>query len=93
MINCTNGLFGIRSPAFTTAAIWMKSWQKRSRVRAGPGSTLGGIMVDLDHFKVLNDTLGHDAGDQVIKAFARTLINAVRMEDTVCRYGGEEFLF
>ncbi len=55
------------------------------------GSTLGGIMVDLDHFKVLNDTLGHDAGDQVIKAFARTLINAVRMEDTVCRYGGEEF--
>ncbi len=55
------------------------------------GSTLGGIMVDLDHFKSLNDTMGHDAGDQVLKAVAGTLINAVRMEDTVCRYGGEEF--
>jgi diguanylate cyclase (GGDEF)-like protein len=55
------------------------------------GSTLGGIMVDLDHFKSLNDTLGHDVGDQVLKAVAQTLINAVRMEDTVCRYGGEEF--
>jgi diguanylate cyclase (GGDEF)-like protein len=48
-------------------------------------------MVDLDHFKSLNDTLGHDAGDQVLKTVARTLSNAVRMEDTVCRYGGEEF--
>jgi|GEM_PF-2738128 diguanylate cyclase (GGDEF)-like protein len=55
------------------------------------GTMLGGIMVDLDHFKSLNDTLGHDVGDQVIKAVARTLNTAVRVEDTVCRYGGEEF--
>ncbi len=55
------------------------------------GAALGGIMVDLDHFKRLNDTLGHDAGDEVLKTLARTLIDAVRTEDTVCRFGGEEF--
>jgi len=71
---------------------YMEEVLKKEMTRAHrAGSTLGGIMVDLDHFKSLNDTLGHDAGDQVLKTVARTLSNAVRMEDTVCRYGGEEF--
>ncbi len=48
-------------------------------------------MVDLDYFKILNDTLGHDAGDQVLKIVAHTLIHATRTQDAVCRFGGEEF--
>ncbi len=49
-------------------------------------------MLDLDFFKMVNDTYGHDAGDAVIKALARVLRQAVRASDLVIRYGGEEFL-
>lgn len=55
------------------------------------GSSLAVIMIDIDHFKVFNDTYGHDAGDYVIKKFAKLLFDAVRGEDISCRYGGEEF--
>ncbi len=50
------------------------------------------IMADLDHFKIVNDTYGHDAGDLVLIAAARTLVESGRESDTVARYGGEEFL-
>jgi diguanylate cyclase (GGDEF)-like protein len=49
-------------------------------------------MLDLDYFKMVNDTHGHDAGDAVIKALANVLKQAVRASDLVIRYGGEEFL-
>jgi diguanylate cyclase (GGDEF)-like protein len=55
------------------------------------GSSLAVIMIDIDHFKVFNDTYGHDAGDYVIQKFAKLLLDAVRGEDISCRYGGEEF--
>lgn len=48
------------------------------------------VMVDLDHFKRMNDTHGHDAGDMVLKAAARCLQDGVRRSDLACRYGGEE---
>ena len=48
--------------------------------------------LDIDHFKKVNDTYGHDMGDIVLKEFAYILINLTRKEDIVCRYGGEEFL-
>jgi diguanylate cyclase (GGDEF)-like protein/PAS domain S-box-containing protein len=50
------------------------------------------IMMDLDHFKVVNDTYGHEAGDQVLKALARTLSVGNRRGDFACRFGGEEFV-
>ncbi len=50
------------------------------------------IMVDIDHFKKINDTYGHDAGDAVLQALGRLLANHCRKEDIVCRYGGEEFI-
>lgn len=50
------------------------------------------IVVDLDHFKQLNDTLGHEAGDDALRRVAATLSFLVRNSDTLCRWGGEEFL-
>jgi diguanylate cyclase (GGDEF)-like protein len=50
------------------------------------------IMIDLDHFKVVNDNYGHSAGDQVLKAFADLLRDMIRAEDVAARWGGEEFI-
>ncbi|MGB4064432.1 MAG: GGDEF domain-containing protein [Azonexus sp.] len=50
------------------------------------------LMLDLDYFKMVNDTYGHDAGDAVLKALSTLLKQSVRASDLVIRYGGEEFL-
>ncbi len=55
------------------------------------GNELCCIMVDIDHFKAVNDRHGHATGDQVISLMGQTLTGAVRGDDLVCRYGGEEF--
>ncbi len=53
---------------------------------------LGVLMIDLDHFKKFNDTYGHDAGDTVLRETAALLTKSIRIEDMVCRFGGEEFV-
>jgi diguanylate cyclase len=53
---------------------------------------ISAMMLDIDHFKRINDAHGHPAGDEVLKAVAAVLNQALRAGDIACRYGGEEFL-
>jgi diguanylate cyclase (GGDEF)-like protein len=64
----------------------MISQVKRSDIKYGI------LMVDIDFFKMINDTYGHDVGDQAIKVISQTLVENTRESDTVIRYGGEEFV-
>ncbi len=59
---------------------------------ASAGTPLSVAMLDLDHFKRINDTLGHDAGDLVLQAFAKAGSLPLRRTDVLARWGGEEFL-
>jgi two-component system cell cycle response regulator len=56
------------------------------------GYPLALVMTDLDHFKNVNDSFGHDAGDQVLKVFSALLVDTARLEDFPARWGGEEFI-
>ncbi|MNF47275.1 Cyclic di-GMP phosphodiesterase Gmr [compost metagenome] len=49
-------------------------------------------MIDLDHFKEINDECGHEVGDQVLQTVASRMLQATRSRDTVARYGGDEFV-
>ncbi len=50
------------------------------------------VLIDLDHFKLLNDTFGHQAGDTVLQRFANLMPQLLRRSDVICRHGGEEFV-
>lgn len=63
-----------------------------NKMRTAPGVEGVALMIDIDHFKKVNDTFGHFAGDAVIKAVAGTMQDNLRPEDLVCRFGGEEFM-
>jgi diguanylate cyclase (GGDEF)-like protein len=91
-------LIGLREQALTDPLTGLYNrrflWEflRREWVRAKRrGLPLAVIMLDLDHFKRINDAFGHQAGDYVLVAVAGLLRNQVRSSDIVCRYGGEEF--
>ena len=56
------------------------------------GEQLGVLVIDIDHFKRINDTFGHAAGDEVLRSVAQYMLTLVRAGDILCRFGGEEFV-
>jgi diguanylate cyclase (GGDEF)-like protein/PAS domain S-box-containing protein len=56
------------------------------------GSPLSLLMIDLDHFKQVNDTYGHPVGDEILRQLAQRLLHSMRNTDLLARYGGEEFI-
>jgi two-component system cell cycle response regulator len=71
----------------------MMSQLKALSARAAKGGEpVSVLLLDLDHFKQVNDGYGHDAGDDVLREFAVRLATNVRAIDLPCRYGGEEFV-
>ena len=55
-------------------------------------TAVGMLLLDLDNFKVVNDTLGHDCGDALLKLVAERLVQTLRINDVICRIGGDEFV-
>jgi diguanylate cyclase (GGDEF)-like protein len=91
-------LIGLREQAITDPLTGLYNrrylWEflRREWVRAKrKDESLAVVMIDLDHFKRVNDAHGHQAGDFVLVAVAGLLRNQIRSSDIVCRYGGEEF--
>jgi diguanylate cyclase (GGDEF)-like protein len=66
----------------------LKGEFSRARRRS---TTIAAVMIDIDHFKRVNDSFGHEAGDFVLAEFGALLKRSVRGSDVACRYGGEEF--
>jgi len=66
--------------------------EKEARRTTRYSQKLGFLMIDIDHFKRINDSFGHATGDRALQEFAKVLEDAVREADFVARYGGEEFV-
>ncbi len=82
----TDQLTGLHNRRYMTGQL--DSLVKRATMGGEPVSAL---LIDIDHFKKINDTFGHDVGDEVLREFALRLASNVRAIDLPCRYGGEEF--
>jgi two-component system, cell cycle response regulator len=83
----TDGLTGLYNRRYLEAHL-----QKLLTKNAENKKKLGVLMVDIDHFKQVNDSYGHDVGDQILKIFADRLKDNLRSFDLVARMGGEEFV-
>jgi two-component system, cell cycle response regulator len=68
-----------------------KRWAEKVAESQRYNRPLSLAMIDVDHFKRVNDTFGHPAGDEVLQGLASMLLNQLRKPDVACRYGGEEF--
>lgn len=65
--------------------------EKYVAMSARSGRPICMMMLDVDHFKIVNDTYGHAEGDRVLQLIAQAIVGTLRVSDYVCRYGGEEF--
>lgn len=83
----TDGLTGIGNRRAFEQRLTLE-WQRATRYQ----HALSIVILDIDHFKRLNDEFGHQTGDEVLQEVALLLTQAVRETDLVCRYGGEEFI-
>ncbi len=83
----TDSLTNIPNRRYATSRL-EQEWAASDRVQ----TTLSCMLIDIDLFKNINDQYGHDAGDSVLYEIAQRLRNAARVDDEVCRIGGEEFL-
>jgi diguanylate cyclase (GGDEF)-like protein len=75
-----------------TGLLNRRSLENEVRVLLRKSSSFAVVLADLDHFKKLNDTFGHDTGDRALRLFSRVLKRSMREHDLVARYGGEEFV-
>jgi two-component system cell cycle response regulator len=83
----TDALTGLFNRRYMETHLGMLMEQAASR-----GKPLAALILDIDYFKAINDTHGHDAGDDVLREFALRIRKAIRNIDLACRYGGEEFV-
>jgi len=90
----TDPLTGLRNRRYLATQIPADiAFYDREAVRRGtPGEVMVCALVDIDHFKEVNDRHGHAAGDRVLQQFAQVLAQLVRTGDYIARWGGEEFL-
>ncbi|NCC21558.1 MAG: PleD family two-component system response regulator [Alphaproteobacteria bacterium] len=84
LTDALTGLYNRRYLEVHLAKLLLKNQSSRK--------SLGILMLDIDHFKKVNDTYGHDVGDSVLREYARRLVDSVRSFDLVARLGGEEFV-
>jgi diguanylate cyclase (GGDEF)-like protein len=87
MQSIRDGLTGLFNRNFMEIAL-----ERELHRAARQGNSLAVMMLDVDHFKTLNDTFGHEAGDVVLREVAECFRRSLREEDVICRYGGEEFV-
>lgn len=83
----TDGLTGLHNRRYMETHLATLFQQATSR-----GKPLTSLVLDIDYFKSVNDTYGHDAGDDVLREFAQRIKSCVRGVDLACRFGGEEFV-
>jgi len=83
----TDQLTGLHNRRYMTGQL--EALVKRA---AHGGDPVSALLIDIDHFKKINDGYGHDVGDEVLREFAVRLASNVRAVDLPCRYGGEEFV-
>jgi diguanylate cyclase (GGDEF)-like protein len=97
-LTVTDPLTGLRNRRWLDLALPQsvkqveRAWRDRNTGRRGRNIDLVFLMVDLDHFKQVNDTYGHAAGDRVLLQMRDILLSVCRSSDTAARWGGEEFL-
>lgn len=70
---------------------FFREYEDEWKAAQSSGTPLAAVMVDIDHFKSINDNHGHSTGDEVLRVVSRTVMETVTDTDLVCRYGGEEF--